>query len=274
LENVSSITGTEYIDKAVIVDQSPIGRTPRSNPATYTGIFTPIRDFYASLEEARVRGYTHSRFSFNRPGGRCESCEGAGFNTIEMHFMPAVEVPCEVCHGKRFSRETLQVKHKNKNIADVLEMTVTEAVKFFEHIYQITDKLKVLQEVGLGYLRLGQSATTLSGGEAQRIKLARELTAPLGKKNLYLLDEPTVGLHYYDIELLLAVLNKLVDKGNSVVVIEHNLHIIKCADYIVDMGPEGGAKGGIVVAKGTPEEVGDNPHSYTGAIPEAVFRLK
>ncbi|MBP6859631.1 MAG: excinuclease ABC subunit UvrA [Candidatus Magasanikbacteria bacterium] len=264
LENVSSITGTEYIDKAVIVDQSPIGRTPRSNPATYTGIFSPIRDFYASLEEARLRGYTHSRFSFNRPGGRCESCEGAGFNTIEMHFMPAVEVPCEVCHGKRFSRETLQVKHKNKNIADVLEMTVTEAVKFFEHIYQITDKLKVLQEVGLGYLRLGQSATTLSGGEAQRIKLARELTAPLGKKNLYLLDEPTVGLHYYDIELLLAVLNKLVDKGNSVVVIEHNLHIIKCADYIVDMGPEGGAKGGIVVAKGTPEEVGDNPHSYTG----------
>ncbi len=264
LENVSNISGTEYIDKAVIVDQSPIGRTPRSNPATYTGIFTPIRDFYASLEEARLRGYTHSRFSFNRPGGRCEACEGAGFNTIEMHFMPAVEVPCEVCHGKRFSRETLQVKHKNKNIADVLEMTVTEAVKFFENIYQVTDKLKVLQEVGLGYLRLGQSATTLSGGEAQRIKLARELTAPLGKKNLYLLDEPTVGLHYYDIELLLAVLNKLVDKGNSVVVIEHNLHIIKCADYIVDMGPEGGAKGGTVVAKGTPEEVGDNPHSYTG----------
>lgn len=264
LENVSSITGTEYVDKAIIVDQSPIGRTPRSNPATYTGIFTPIRDFYASLEEARLRGYTHSRFSFNRPGGRCESCEGAGFNTIEMHFMPEVEVPCEVCHGKRFSRETLQVKHKNKNIADVLEMTVSEAVKFFEHIYQITDKLKVLQEVGLGYLRLGQSATTLSGGEAQRIKLARELNAPLGKKNLYLLDEPTVGLHYLDIEMLLAVLNKLVDKGNSVVVIEHNLHMIKCADWIIDMGPEGGAKGGTVVAKGTPEEVGDNPHSYTG----------
>ena len=264
LEDVSKITGTEYVDKAVIVDQAPIGRTPRSNPATYTGIFTPIRDFYTSLEEARVRGYTHSRFSFNVPGGRCESCQGAGFNTIEMHFMPEVEVPCEVCHGKRFSRETLQVKHKNKNISDVLEMTVNEAVKFFEHIYQITDKLKVLQEVGLGYLRLGQSATTLSGGEAQRIKLARELAAPLGKKNLYLLDEPSVGLHYHDIEMLLAVLNKLVDKGNSVVVIEHNLHIIKCADYIIDMGPEGGAKGGIVVAKGTPEEVGDNPNSYTG----------
>ncbi len=264
LEDVSKITGTEYVDKAVIVNQAPIGRTPRSNPATYTGIFTPIRDFYTSLEEARVRGYTHSRFSFNVPGGRCESCQGAGFNTIEMHFMPEVEVPCEVCHGKRFSRETLQVKHKNKNISDVLEMTVNEAVKFFEHIYQITDKLKVLQEVGLGYLRLGQSATTLSGGEAQRIKLARELAAPLGKKNLYLLDEPSVGLHYHDIEMLLAVLNKLVDKGNSVVVIEHNLHIIKCADYIIDMGPEGGAKGGIVVAKGTPEEVGDNPNSYTG----------
>lgn len=264
LEDVAKITGTEYVDKAVIVDQSPIGRTPRSNPATYTGIFTPIRDFYTSLEESRMRGYTHSRFSFNVPGGRCEACEGAGFNTIEMHFMPEVEVPCEVCHGKRFSRETLQVKHKNKNISDVLEMTVNEAVKFFENIYLITDKLKVLQEVGLGYLRLGQSATTLSGGEAQRIKLARELTGPLGKKTLYLLDEPTVGLHYHDIEMLLKVLNKLVDKGNSVVVIEHNLHIIKCADYVIDMGPEGGAKGGTVVAKGTPEEVADNPNSYTG----------
>jgi len=264
LEDVAKITGTEYIDKAVIVDQSPIGRTPRSNPATYTGIFTPIRDFYASMEESRMRGYTHSRFSFNIAGGRCEACEGAGFNTIEMHFMPEVEVPCEVCHGKRFSRETLQVKHKNKNISDVLEMTVNEAVNFFENIYLITDKLKVLQEVGLGYLRLGQSATTLSGGEAQRIKLARELTGPLGKKTLYLLDEPTVGLHYHDIEMLLKVLNKLVDKGNSIVVIEHNLHIIKCADYVIDMGPEGGAKGGTVVAKGTPEEIGDNPNSYTG----------
>lgn len=264
LENVAKITGTEYVDKAIIVDQSPIGRTPRSNPATYTGIFTPIRDFYASLEDSRMRGYTHSRFSFNIAGGRCEACEGAGFNVIEMHFMPEVEVPCEVCHGKRFSRETLQVKHKNKNISDVLEMTVNEAVKFFENIYLITDKLKVLQEVGLGYLRLGQSATTLSGGEAQRIKLARELTGPLGKKTLYLLDEPTVGLHYHDIEMLLAVLNKLVDKGNSIVVIEHNLHIIKCADYVIDMGPEGGAKGGTVVAKGTPEEVADNPNSYTG----------
>ena len=264
LEDVSKISGTEYIDKVVIMDQSPIGRTPRSNPATYTGIFTPIRDFYASLEESRMRGYTHSRFSFNVAGGRCEACTGAGFNTIEMHFMPEVEVPCEVCHGKRFSRETLQVKYKKKNISDVLEMTVNEAVRFFENIYLITDKLKVLQEVGLGYLRLGQSATTLSGGEAQRIKLARELTGPLGKKTMYLLDEPTVGLHYHDIELLLKVLNKLVDKGNSVIIIEHNLHILKCADYIIDLGPEGGAKGGMVVAKGTPEEVSDNPNSYTG----------
>ncbi len=275
LEDVAKISGTEYIDKAVIVDQSPIGRTPRSNPATYTGVFTYIRDFYASLEESRMRGYTHSRFSFNVAGGRCEACTGAGFNVIEMHFMPEVEVPCEVCHGKRFSRETLQVKHKNpayakryggqgKNISEVLEMTVNEAVKFFENIYLITDKLKVLQEVGLGYLRLGQSATTLSGGEAQRIKLARELTGPLGKKTMYLLDEPTVGLHYHDIELLLTVLNKLVDKGNSVIIIEHNLHILKCADYIIDLGPEGGAKGGMVVAKGTPEEVADDPNSYTG----------
>ncbi len=264
LEDVAKITGSEYVDKVVIMDQSPIGRTPRSNPATYTGIFTPIRDFYASLEESRMRGYTHSRFSFNVAGGRCEACTGAGFNVIEMHFMPEVEVPCEVCHGKRFSRETLQVKHKKKNISDVLEMTVNEAVRFFENIYLITDKLKVLQEVGLGYLRLGQSATTLSGGEAQRIKLARELTGPLGKKTMYLLDEPTVGLHYHDIELLLKVLNKLVDKGNSVIIIEHNLHILKCADYIIDLGPEGGAKGGMIVAKGTPEEVGDDPNSYTG----------
>ena len=264
LEDVAKITGSEYVDKVVIMDQSPIGRTPRSNPATYTGIFTPIRDFYASLEESRMRGYTHSRFSFNVAGGRCEACTGAGVNVIEMHFMPEVEVPCEVCHGKRFSRETLQVKHKKKNISDVLEMTVNEAVRFFENIYLITDKLKVLQEVGLGYLRLGQSATTLSGGEAQRIKLGRELTGPLGKKTMYLLDEPTVGLHYHDIEMLLKVLNKLVDKGNSVIIIEHNLHILKCADYIIDMGPEGGAKGGTIVAKGTPEEVGDNPNSYTG----------
>ena len=264
LKDVGKILGTEYIDRVVVVDQSPIGRTPRSNPATYTGIFTPIRDFFASLPESREKGYTHSRFSFNVSGGRCEACQGAGFNLIEMHFLPPVLVQCEVCHGKRFNRETLQVKHKKKNISEVLEMTIDEAEEFFDGIYMITDKLKVLKEVGLGYLQLGQSATTLSGGEAQRIKLARELVHPLGKRGLYLLDEPTVGLHYYDIELLLKVLNKLVEKGSTVVVIEHNLHVIKSADYVIDLGPEGGEKGGKIIAKGTPEEIANNKHSVTG----------
>jgi len=264
LRNVSQIFGAEYLDKVVMVDQSPIGRTPRSNPATYTGIFTPIRDFYASLEESRARGYTHSRFSFNVAGGRCEACQGAGFNLIEMHFLPPVLVQCDVCHGKRFNRETLAVKHKGKNIAQVLEMSVDEATEFFDGIYLITDKLKILQEVGLGYLELGQSATTLSGGEAQRIKLSRELVHPLGRRALYLLDEPTVGLHYRDIELLLTVLNKLVERGHTVAVIEHNMHVIKSADYIVDLGPEGGAGGGKIVAKGTPEEIANNKHSETG----------
>ena len=271
LENASKVLGTEYIDKVVMVDQSPIGRSPRSNPATYTGIFTHIRDFYASLPEARERGYTHSRFSFNRPGGRCEACQGAGFNVIEMHFLPAVTVECDVCRGRRFNRETLEVKHKNlpagrhgKNISDVLKMPVVEAKEFFDGIYMITDKLKVLEEVGLGYLELGQSATTLSGGEAQRIKLARELTGPLGKRTLYILDEPTVGLHYQDIEMLLSVLNKLVEKGNSVIVIEHNMHVIKCADYIVDLGPEGGEKGGKLIASGAPEDVAKEAKSQTG----------
>ncbi|MCL5733111.1 MAG: excinuclease ABC subunit UvrA [Patescibacteria group bacterium] len=264
LEKASKISGSEYIDQVEIINQSPIGRTPRSNPATYTGIFTPIREFFAELPESREKGYSSSRFSFNVPGGRCEACEGAGFNLIEMHFLPPVMVPCEVCNGKRFNRETLQIKYKNKNIAEVLEMTVDEAEEFFENIYQITDKTKVLREVGLGYLQLGQSATTLSGGEAQRIKLGRELTQPLGKKVLYLLDEPTVGLHYHDIRMLLKVLNKLVEKGNSVVVIEHNMHIIKSADYVIDLGPEGGERGGRVVAAGTPEEVSRSEHSYTG----------
>ncbi|RJQ31519.1 excinuclease ABC subunit A [Candidatus Parcubacteria bacterium] len=264
LENASKVFGAEYIDKIVMVDQSPIGRSPRSNPATYTGIFTHIRDFYASLPEAKERGYTHSRFSFNRPGGRCEACEGAGFKVIEMHFLPAVTVECEVCHGKRFNRETLEVKYKRKNISDVLRMPVSEAKEFFDGIYMITDKLKVLEEVGLGYLELGQSATTLSGGEAQRIKLARELVGPLGKRALYILDEPTVGLHYQDIELLLKVLNKLVEKGNSVVIIEHNMHVIKSADHILDLGPEGGEKGGRLVAAGTPEEVAKETKSETG----------
>lgn len=282
LQNASKILGTEYINRIVIVDQSPIGRTPRSNPATYTGVLTPIRQFFSDLPESRERGYTLSRFSFNvatrnathnvasrfvMQGGRCEACQGAGYNLIEMHFLPPVFVECEVCHGKRYNRETLQVKYKGKNISDVLEMTIDEAVGFFGNIYQIADKLKVLQEVGLGYLQLGQSATTLSGGEAQRIKLARELAqslSSLGKRTLYLLDEPTVGLHYYDIELLLKVLNRLIERQNSVVVIEHNMHIVKNADYVIDLGPEGGIKGGALVAKGTPEEIAGSSKSITG----------
>ena len=268
LEQASQIFGSEYLDKIVMVDQSPIGRTPRSNPATYTGIFTPIRDFFASLEESRARGYITSRFSFNvkssNKGGRCEACQGAGFNLIEMHFLPPVLVQCDVCRGKRFNRETLQVKHRGKNIAEILEMTIEDALEFFEGLYTITDKLKVLIEVGLGYLQLGQSATTLSGGEAQRIKLARELTHPLGRRALYLLDEPTVGLHYHDIEMLLKVLNKLINKGNSIIVIEHNMQIIKSADYVIDLGPEGGEKGGKIIAKGLPEEIVKTKNSYTG----------
>jgi len=264
LENVSKIVGSEYINRAVVVDQSPIGRSPRSNPATYTGIFMPIREFFAQLPQSRERAYTLSRFSFNRAGGRCEACAGAGFNLIEMHFLPPVYVECEVCHGRRFNRETLQVKYKNKNIAEVLELTIDEALNYFDGQYQITDKLKVLEEVGLGYLQLGQSATTLSGGEAQRIKLARELTHTLGKKTLYLLDEPTVGLHYYDIQLLLEVLNKLIERGNSIAIIEHNMHIIKSADWLIDLGPDGGAGGGRVIAKGLPEEVARDEKSITG----------
>ncbi len=269
LNGASKLLGTEYIDKAIVVDQSPIGRTPRSNPATYTGIFTYIRDFFSQLEESRERAYKASRFSFNVPanrgGGRCEACEGAGFNLIEMHFLPPILVKCEICQGRRFNRETLQVKYKKRSIADVLDLTIDEAIIFFKDIYLITDKLKVLKEVGLGYLQLGQSATTLSGGEAQRIKLGRELAHPLGKRVLYLLDEPTVGLHYHDVAMLLEVLNKLVEKGNTVAVIEHNMHVIKCADYVIDLGPEGGEKGGRVIAKGMPEDIAQNKHSITGA---------
>ncbi|MDD5749584.1 MAG: excinuclease ABC subunit UvrA [Patescibacteria group bacterium] len=264
LQDLTRLEGSEYVAKVIVIDQSPIGRTPRSNPATYTGIFTPIREFFAQLPDARERGYTLSRFSFNRAGGRCEACDGAGYKLIEMHFLPAVYVECDVCRGKRFNRETLQVKHKGKNIAEVLKLTIEEAIDYFDGNYHIIDKLKVLQEVGLGYLQLGQSATTLSGGEAQRIKLARELTHKLGKRSLYLLDEPTVGLHYHDIELLLKVLNKLIEKGNSVVVIEHNLHVIKSMDYLIDLGPEGGQAGGKLVAKGTPEQVAANQASVTG----------
>lgn len=263
-ENVTELKGTEYINKVVVIDQSPIGRSPRSNPSTYTGFFTYIRDFFAALPESKERAYTISRFSFNRPGGRCEACEGAGFNMIEMHFLPSVMVECEVCHGKRFNRETLQVKYKGKNISDVLDMTIEEAITLFEDNYLIADKLKVLQSVGLGYIKLGQSSTTLSGGEAQRIKIAKELSMTLGKRTLYLLDEPTTGLHYHDIEMLLAVLNKLVDRGNSVLVIEHNLHMLKSMDYLIDMGPEGGEKGGKIVAIGEPEDIIRNDKSITG----------
>jgi len=264
LENVSQIKGAEYLQKVLEITQSPIGRTPRSNPATYTGVFTPIRELFASLEEARERGYSMSRFSFNVKGGRCEACEGAGYKLVEMHFLPSVLVECEVCHGKRFNSETLQIKYKGKNIADVLEMSVDRAYDFFKDIPSISEKLKVLKEIGLGYIKLGQSATTLSGGEAQRIKLARELNKPSSSRTLYLLDEPTVGLHYEDIKNLLRVLQKLVDKGNSVIVIEHNLEVIKSCDWVIDLGPEGGDEGGKVVACGTPEEVARNKNSWTG----------
>jgi excinuclease ABC subunit A len=268
LINVKEIKGHQNVDRVIIIDQSPIGRTPRSNPATYTSCFTPIRDFFAKLPESRARGYTPSRFSFNvevsKGGGRCEACQGAGYNLIEMHFLPPVLVKCDVCQGKRFNRETLQVKYKGKNISDILNMSIDEALEFFNDIYTIKDKLKILKDVGLGYLTLGQPATTLSGGEAQRIKIARELNTFSKQKTLYLLDEPSVGLHYHDIKILIDLLNRLVDKGNTVVVIEHNMHIIKCADYIIDLGPEGGDKGGEVIACGTPEEIIKNEKSYTG----------
>ncbi|HPT08183.1 MAG TPA: excinuclease ABC subunit UvrA [bacterium] len=264
LVNVSEIKGIENINRVVIIDQSPIGRTPRSNPATYTGIFTPIRDFFASLPESKERAYSLSRFSFNRAGGRCEACQGAGANLIEMHFLPAVLVECEVCGGRRFNRETLQVEYKGHNISDVLNLSVDEAIKLFDGNYYITDKLNILQSVGLGYLKLGQSATTLSGGEAQRVKIAKELTYVLGQKTLYLLDEPTTGLHYHDISVLLKVLNKLVDKGNTVITIEHNMHMLKSMDYLIDLGPDGGEQGGYLLAQGEPEDLIRNDKSITG----------
>ncbi|PIR88321.1 MAG: excinuclease ABC subunit A, partial [Candidatus Harrisonbacteria bacterium CG10_big_fil_rev_8_21_14_0_10_44_23] len=267
-EGVSKVIGTEYIKKIVEINQSPIGKTPRSNPATYTGVFTPIRDLFSLLPEARARSYGSSRFSFNVPsqrgGGRCEACQGAGVKIIEMHFLPDVYVSCDVCNGKRFNRETLEVKYKGYNISDVLEMTVEDAYKLFEDIYHIADKLKVLQEVGLGYIKLGQRATTLSGGEAQRIKLSKELARPLSRNVLFILDEPTTGLHYEDIKMLMTVLERLIDKGNSVVLIEHNMHVIKTADYIIDMGPEAGEHGGKIITSGTPEQISANKNSYTG----------
>jgi excinuclease ABC subunit A len=258
------IEGLELVDKVIEVDQSPIGRTPRSNPATYTGVFSDIRDLFSQLPEAKIRGYKTGRFSFNVKGGRCETCEGAGLRLIEMEFLPDVYVPCETCKGKRYNRETLEVRFRGKSISDVLDMTVEEAVTFFENQPKILRKIQTLSEVGLGYISLGQHATTLSGGEAQRVKLATELSKRDTGKTFYILDEPTTGLHFQDIAHLLDVLQKLVDKGNTVLVIEHNMDVIKSADYIVDMGPEGGEKGGRVIALGTPEEVSKNPASYTG----------
>ena len=251
----ASIEGIEHIDKIVDVDQSPLGRTPRSNPATYTGVFSDIRNLFVDLPEAKIRGYKPGRFSFNVTGGRCEACGGNGYKTLEMNFLPDVMVPCEVCHGKRYNRETLEVRYKGKSIADVLDMTINMAVEFFENVPTILNKIKVLQDVGLGYIKLGQPSTTLSGGESQRVKLATELAKRDTGKTLYLLDEPTTGLHFEDIRVLMNVINRLVDKGNTVVIIEHNLDVIKMADYIIDMGPEGGRDGGVVMATGTPEEV-------------------
>ncbi|RAW03307.1 excinuclease ABC subunit UvrA [Pseudochryseolinea flava] len=259
-----SIDGLQHLDKVIEVDQSPIGRTPRSNPATYTGAFSDIRDLFAQLPEAKIRGYKTGRFSFNVKGGRCETCEGAGLRLIEMEFLPDVYVPCETCKGKRYNRETLEVRFKGKSISDVLDMTVEEAVTFFENQPKILRKIQTLGEVGLGYISLGQHATTLSGGEAQRVKLATELSKRDTGKTFYILDEPTTGLHFQDIAHLLDVLQKLVNKGNTVLVIEHNMDVIKSSDHIVDLGPEGGAKGGKIIAKGTPEEVSKNPASYTG----------
>lgn len=262
--NCKSFTGTEYLGRAILIDQSPIGRTPRSNPATYTGAWSFIRDLFAETSEARARGWKSNRFSFNVKGGRCETCQGNGMIEVEMHFLPTVYVPCDVCKGKRFMKETLDVHYKKKNIHDVLKMTVEEALKFFEDIPAIADRLKTLDEVGLGYLELGQSATTLSGGEAQRVKVSSELYRPHLQKTIYLLDEPTIGLHYEDVKKLIEILQKLVNKGNTVVVIEHNMDIIKSADYILDIGPEGGEGGGQLIAKGTPEEVANNEKSHTG----------
>jgi len=264
VEHAASITGTEYIGRAVLIDQSPIGRTPRSNPATYTGAFTHIRDMFASTPEARARGWKPGRFSFNVPGGRCEACQGNGVIAVEMHFLPTVYVTCDVCNGTRFMKETLEVTYRGKSIYDVLQMTVEEAEEFFKDIPAISDRLRSLNATGLEYLTLGQSATTLSGGEAQRVKIASELYRPITMKTLYLLDEPTVGLHYEDVRKLIDILQELVRRGNTVVVIEHNLDVIKSADYLIDFGPEGGVGGGKVIAKGTPEEIADTEGSHTG----------
>ena len=254
----------EQLDKVIAIDQSPIGRTPRSNPATYTGVFDLIRDLFASTSDAKAKGYKKGRFSFNVKGGRCEACSGDGIIKIEMHFLPDVYVPCEVCGGKRYNRETLEVKYKGKSIYDVLDMTVEEALHFFENVPSIRRKMETLYDVGLSYIRLGQPSTTLSGGEAQRIKLATELSRRSTGKTVYILDEPTTGLHFADVHKLTEILKRLTEDGNTVIVIEHNLDVIKTADYIIDIGPEGGDKGGTIVAHGTPEEIAANPNSYTG----------
>jgi excinuclease ABC subunit A len=259
-----AVVGLDLMDKVVDIDQSPIGRTPRSNPATYTGIFTPIRELFAGTQEARSRGYKPGRFSFNVKGGRCEACQGDGVIKVEMHFLPDVYVPCDVCKGKRYNRETLEIQYKGKNITEVLGMTVETAVEFFAAVPMIHRRLQTLMDVGLSYICLGQNATTLSGGEAQRVKLSRELSKRDTGQTLYILDEPTTGLHFADIQQLLVVLHRLRDHGNTVVVIEHNLDVIKTADWIVDLGPEGGNKGGQIIATGTPEEVAANPASHTG----------
>jgi len=262
--NAASFSGSEYLGRSILIDQSPIGRTPRSNPATYTGAWTHIRDMFAASSEARARGWGAGRFSFNRPGGRCEACEGNGEIAVEMHFLPTVYVSCDVCNGTRFMKETLDIRYKGKNIHEVLQMTVEEAMGFFEDVPAISDRLVTLNEVGLGYLTLGQSATTLSGGEAQRVKISAELYRAHIQKTIYLLDEPTVGLHYEDVKKLIEILQRLVEKGNTVVVIEHNLDLVKNADYVIDIGPEGGKHGGKIVAKGTPEDIAMNEKSYTG----------
>ena len=269
-----SIKGIRNIDKVINIDQSPIGRTPRSNPATYTGLFTPIRELFASLPESKMRGYKPGRFSFNVKGGRCEACEGQGYNIIDMLFLPSVHVPCEVCKGKRYNRETLEIRYKGKNIAEVLDMSVKEAYEFFENIPQIKRKLELLMDVGLSYIKIGQPATTLSGGEAQRIKLARELSKIATGKTLYILDEPTTGLHLDDIKKLLKVLQLLVDKGNTVIVIEHQLDVIKSADWIIDLGPEGGDKGGYIVVEGPPEKVAMCEESYTGKFLRKILKIE
>ncbi|HZU61412.1 MAG TPA: ATP-binding cassette domain-containing protein, partial [Solirubrobacteraceae bacterium] len=269
-----AIRGLDQLDKIIAVDQSPIGRTPRSNPATYIGLFDQIRELFSKTQEARARGYRPGRFSFNVKGGRCEVCRGDGQIKIEMHFLPDVYVPCEQCHGKRYNRETLEVRFKGKTISDVLEMPVEEALEFFAHIPKIRRRVQTLNDVGLGYMRLGQPATTLSGGEAQRVKLAAELCKVATGRTLYILDEPTTGLHFADIQRLLEVLQRLVDAGNSVVVIEHNLDVIKVSDRIIDLGPEGGEEGGRLIATGTPEDVAAVEGSYTGQFLAALVQAK